>query len=118
MDADGKVIEIREDLVTNIAHPDRWYDTLEVLRELGAELFIEMAPGHVSTHLVAQCFPGVRPVYRRSRPPLRDCSRRPRKYVQKIEPAGLNRLEPVDQGTLFLDKVGAIPFKLQPKLLR
>jgi malonate decarboxylase epsilon subunit len=53
---------IREDLATNVAHPVRWYDTLEVLRELGSTLFIEMAPGHVSTQLVAQLFPGVRAV--------------------------------------------------------
>jgi malonate decarboxylase epsilon subunit len=32
---------IREDLATNIAHPVRWYDTLEVLRELGATLFLQ-----------------------------------------------------------------------------
>jgi malonate decarboxylase epsilon subunit len=50
---------IREDLATNVAHPVRWYDTLEVLRELGATLFFEMAPGHVSTQLIAQLLPGV-----------------------------------------------------------
>jgi malonate decarboxylase epsilon subunit len=50
---------IREDLATSIAHPVRWYDALEVLRELGAQLFVEMVPGHVSTHLVAESFPGV-----------------------------------------------------------
>jgi malonate decarboxylase epsilon subunit len=53
---------IRRDLVTGIAHPVRWYDTLEVLRELGAELFIEMAPGDVSTRLVAEHVPDVRAV--------------------------------------------------------
>jgi malonate decarboxylase epsilon subunit len=53
---------IRRDLVTGIAHPVRWYDSLEVLRELGAKVFIEMAPGHVSTHLVAELFPEVRAV--------------------------------------------------------
>jgi malonate decarboxylase epsilon subunit len=53
---------IREDLTTNVAHPVRWCDTLEVLRELGATLFLEMAPGHVSTQLVAQLLPGVRAV--------------------------------------------------------
>jgi malonate decarboxylase epsilon subunit len=53
---------IREDLATGVAHPVRWYDTLEVMRELGANLFIEMAPGHVSTHLVADLFPDVRAV--------------------------------------------------------
>jgi malonate decarboxylase epsilon subunit len=53
---------IREDLAANVAHPVRWYDTLEVLRELGATLFLEMAPGHVSTQLVAKLLPGVRAV--------------------------------------------------------
>ena len=53
---------IRRDLATGVAHPVRWYDTLEVMRELGANLFIEMAPGHVSTHLVAELFPDVRAV--------------------------------------------------------
>lgn len=53
---------IREDLATNVAHPVRWYDALEVLRELGATLFLEMDPGHVSTQLVAQLLPGVRAV--------------------------------------------------------
>ena len=53
---------IREDLATNVAHPVRWYDALEVLGELGASLFLELAPGHVSTHLVAQLLPGVRAV--------------------------------------------------------
>ena len=50
---------IRQDLATGVAHPVRWYDALEVMRELGANLFIEMAPGHVSTHLVAESFPDV-----------------------------------------------------------
>jgi malonate decarboxylase epsilon subunit len=50
---------IRRDLATSVAHPVRWYDALEVLRELGAKVFIEMAPGHVSTHLAAELFPGV-----------------------------------------------------------
>jgi malonate decarboxylase epsilon subunit len=53
---------IGHDLATAIAHPVRWYDSLEVLRELGATLFLEMAPGHVSTHLVAELFPSVRAV--------------------------------------------------------
>ena len=53
---------IRQDLATSVAHPVRWYHALEVLRELGASLFIEMAPGHVSTDLVAELFPNVRAV--------------------------------------------------------
>ncbi len=51
--------DIRQDLATSVAHPVRWYNALEVLQELGANVFIEMAPGHVSTHLVAELFPGV-----------------------------------------------------------
>ena len=53
---------IGQDLVTGIAHPVRWYETLEVLRELGANVFLEMPPGHVSTQLVAELLPGVRAV--------------------------------------------------------
>jgi malonate decarboxylase epsilon subunit len=53
---------IRQDLATSIAHPVRWYSALEVMRELGATIFIEMAPGNVSTHLVAELLPGVRAV--------------------------------------------------------
>ena len=53
---------IREDLVTSVAHPVRWYDALDVLRELGATLFLEMPPGHVSARLVADLFPEVRAV--------------------------------------------------------
>jgi malonate decarboxylase epsilon subunit len=49
---------IREDLATNVAHPVRWYDSLEVLCELGVTLFLEMPPGHVSTQLVAQLLSG------------------------------------------------------------
>src|ERR1700733_5814833 len=53
---------IRLDLATSIAHPVRWYNALEVMRELGATIFIEMAPGDVSTHLVAEELPGVRAI--------------------------------------------------------
>jgi malonate decarboxylase epsilon subunit len=53
---------IRQDLATGVAHPFRWYDALEVIRELGANLFIEMAPGHVSTHVVGEFFHNVRAV--------------------------------------------------------
>jgi malonate decarboxylase epsilon subunit len=51
--------DIRRDLATEVAHPVRWYDILEVLRELGTSLFIEMVPGHVSTHLLTELFPDV-----------------------------------------------------------
>jgi malonate decarboxylase epsilon subunit len=46
--------DIRRDLATEVAYPVRWYDILEVLQELGAKLFVEMVPGHVSTHLVRE----------------------------------------------------------------
>lgn len=54
--------DIRQDLATGVAHPVRWYDSLEVLRELGATLFLEMPPGHVSTNLLTELFPDVRAV--------------------------------------------------------
>jgi malonate decarboxylase epsilon subunit len=54
--------DIGQDLAASIAHPVRWYDALEVLRELGAKVFIEMAPGQVSTHLVGELFADVRAV--------------------------------------------------------
>jgi malonate decarboxylase epsilon subunit len=53
---------IRQDLATGVAHPVRWYNALEVIRELGAKLFIEMPPGHVSARLVTELFPDVRAV--------------------------------------------------------
>jgi malonate decarboxylase epsilon subunit len=53
---------IREDLATSIAHPVRWYTALEVMRELGARLYLEMPPGHVSTRLVEELLAGVKAV--------------------------------------------------------
>lgn len=53
---------IRQDLATGVAHPVRWWDALEVMYELGADLSLEMAPGDVSTHLVAELFPNERAV--------------------------------------------------------
>ena len=51
---------IREDLAVSIAQTVRWYDALEVARELGPTLFIEMPPGHVSAHLATRLFSNVR----------------------------------------------------------
>jgi malonate decarboxylase epsilon subunit len=53
---------VRRDLATAVAHPVRWHEALEVLHELGATLFLEMVPGHVSTRLVGELFPDVRAV--------------------------------------------------------
>ncbi|HEY9777152.1 MAG TPA: malonate decarboxylase subunit epsilon [Planktothrix sp.] len=48
---------IAEDLATNVAHGVRWYDSVSVLVELGADLFIEMNPGSVLTRLGGDLFP-------------------------------------------------------------
>ncbi|MGD0039563.1 MAG: acyltransferase domain-containing protein [Isosphaeraceae bacterium] len=64
---------IRQDLATGVAHPVRWYDALEVTRELGVELFIEMPPGHVSTRLVTELFRASR----RSRSRIKASATRP-----------------------------------------
>jgi malonate decarboxylase epsilon subunit len=53
---------IREDLATNMAHPVRWHDALEVMYELGVRLFIELPPGRVLTGLVAASFPDARAI--------------------------------------------------------
>jgi len=51
---------IREDIATNIAHSVRWYDSTQVLVEMGTRLFVEMHPGHVLTSLATEAFPQVR----------------------------------------------------------
>jgi len=51
---------IREDIATNIAHPVRWYDSTQVLVEMGTRLFVELHPGHVLTGLAGEAFPTVR----------------------------------------------------------
>lgn len=53
---------IREDIATNIAHPVRWHDSMEVLVEMGARLFVEMQPGQVLTRLAIAAFPEVRAI--------------------------------------------------------
>jgi malonate decarboxylase epsilon subunit len=54
--------KIRDDLATNIAHPVRWYDSTQVLVEMGAKLFVEMHPGRVLTGLASEAFPQVRSI--------------------------------------------------------
>ncbi len=51
---------IRKDVTTNIECGVRWYDSTEVLLELGIHLFVEMYPGHTLTTLLADSFPSVR----------------------------------------------------------
>jgi malonate decarboxylase epsilon subunit len=53
---------IREDLATNMAHPVRWHDALEVMYELGVRLFIELPPGRVLTGLIAAAYPDARAI--------------------------------------------------------
>jgi malonate decarboxylase epsilon subunit len=45
---------IASDLANNIAHGVRWYDVTVVLQELGCNLFLEMAPGHVLSNLARE----------------------------------------------------------------
>jgi malonate decarboxylase epsilon subunit len=48
---------IKEDLALSVSHPVRWHEAICVLFELGAQLFVEMPPKHVLTHLAQQEFP-------------------------------------------------------------
>jgi malonate decarboxylase epsilon subunit len=50
---------IATDLANNIAHGVRWHDATTVARELGCNLFLEMAPGHVLMDLAKENLPGV-----------------------------------------------------------
>jgi malonate decarboxylase epsilon subunit len=50
---------IATDLANNIAHSVRWHDATTVATELGCNLFLEMAPGHVLTDLAKENLPGV-----------------------------------------------------------
>jgi malonate decarboxylase epsilon subunit len=50
---------IASDLANNIAHGVRWHDATTVARELGANLFLEMPPGHVLSDLAKENLPGV-----------------------------------------------------------
>jgi malonate decarboxylase epsilon subunit len=57
-DAEG----VREDLINNVAHTVRWYDSVTALYELGVRLFIELPPGQVLSRLAQQEFPEARAV--------------------------------------------------------
>ena len=52
--------DIREDLISNVAHTVRWHDAVTVLYELGARLFVEPPPGRVLTSLAEESFPDAR----------------------------------------------------------
>jgi len=49
--------QVREELATNLAHPILWHDSMTLLHELGATLFVEMPPGEVLTALARAAFP-------------------------------------------------------------
>jgi malonate decarboxylase epsilon subunit len=40
----------------------RWYDSTQVLVEMGTTLFVELHPGHVLTGLATEAFPQVKSV--------------------------------------------------------
>ena len=49
---------IRDDLATNLRYPVRWNDSVRLMYELGARVFIETPPGQVLSGLVNDSFPG------------------------------------------------------------
>lgn len=53
---------IGEDLARNVAQLVRWYDATTTLFELGAQLFVELPPGHVLTDLATNAFPEARAI--------------------------------------------------------
>jgi malonate decarboxylase epsilon subunit len=57
-DAEG----VREDLIYNVARTVRWYDSVNVLYELGVRLFIEPPPGQLLSRLAQQAFPEARAI--------------------------------------------------------
>lgn len=53
---------VRDDLLSNVAHPVRWDLASQALYEAGARLFVEMRPGRVLRDLAEQTFPDARAV--------------------------------------------------------
>jgi malonate decarboxylase epsilon subunit len=53
---------VRQDLVSNVAHPVRWHDATTLMFELGARLFVELPPGRVLVNLAAASFPEARTI--------------------------------------------------------
>lgn len=52
--------DIAEDLILNVSHTVRWHESVTLLYELGARLFIEAPPGHALSNLVKNECPQVR----------------------------------------------------------
>lgn len=51
---------VSEDLANNIANGVRWHDSISLLVELGADIFVEMNPGNVLSRLGSESFPDLR----------------------------------------------------------
>lgn len=54
--------EIAEDLILNVSHTVRWHESMTLLYELGARVFIETPPGHALSNLVRNEFAEARAV--------------------------------------------------------
>jgi malonate decarboxylase epsilon subunit len=52
--------DIAEDLILNVSRTVRWHESVTLLFELGARVFIEAPPGHALSNLVQNEFPQVR----------------------------------------------------------
>jgi malonate decarboxylase epsilon subunit len=51
---------IAEDLILNVSRPVRWHESVLLMYELGARLFIEAPPGRALSNLMKAGFPGAR----------------------------------------------------------
>jgi malonate decarboxylase epsilon subunit len=54
--------DIAEDLILNVSRPVRWHESVLLMYELGARLFIEAPPGRALSNLVKAGFPGARAI--------------------------------------------------------
>lgn len=52
--------DVAEDLILNVSRTVRWHESVTLLYELGARLFIEAPPGHALSNLVKNEFPQTR----------------------------------------------------------
>ena len=54
--------DVAEDLILNVSRTVRWHESVTLLYELGARLFIAAPPGHTLSSLVKNEFPQARAV--------------------------------------------------------
>jgi len=71
--------EVAQDMIGNIAHGVRWYDSMVVLTELRCDLFVAMPPGRILCDLASECFPGLRSLDMESYP-----LDYPRRWMEKV----------------------------------